>query len=269
MTEAKQDDALFEDLTAVVRVAQRGFKRDVAKLVEQLPRGGLHVPLAESVDNVRLGETVEPEEEVTLKPHLLPAEDGVFLVPLFTDPDVLTTVGGYLDWATDRDDDLQYCTLPAPVALDLALQLVDEESVVGAVINPSDQDHELVLRRHELGALCQSQAIPLVGYVDRIPVGDDEDVLVSELERPPSSELITAIEACVNALNGVDGYALSQTFNPERDLEPHLTLTLKVSNPEGLDADELNGLLASELEGKLPDPGYVDVLFDTGDANAD
>src|SRR5690606_29712647 len=111
------------------------------------------------MDNVPLGEDVTPEDgEVRLVPHLLPeAERGLF-VPLFTDADALRTVGHYLQWTTDGDSELQYCTLPAQVALDLALQLIDGDRIHGTVINPSD-DHELILTRDEVGALAQGKAI--------------------------------------------------------------------------------------------------------------
>jgi hypothetical protein len=62
----------------------------------------------------------------------------------------------------------------------------------------------------------------------------------------------------------VKGYRLQQTFNAERDLEPHPTLFLELVDPTSVDVEELNRRLAETLEGKLPEPGYIDVLFDTG-----
>ncbi len=264
----EEGDALYEDLSEVVKAARRGFLRDVELLVRALPRGGLLVPLATEVRSAQAPDGTDDDESVTIRPHLLPDRDGTSFVPLFTDADALVTVGEYLQWSTDDSNELQYCTLPALVAVELALSLLADGTVVGAVINPSDE-HELVLQRHELAALSQQQALPLVGYVQEIPVADDEEVLVAELAAPPSPELIAAIEACLAHLPHVDGYALEQTFNKERDLEPHPTLTLRVKDPEAIDANKLNELLAEKLEGKLPDPGYIDVLFDTAGAKTD
>jgi SseB protein N-terminal domain len=258
------EPALYKDLTDFVRIARRGLRSDVAKLVEQLEDGALLVPLAKVIDDVPVGEAlVAADGEVRLAPHLLPDREGAYFVPLFTDADVLRTVGQYLEWSTDGDDDLQYCTLPARAALDIALQLIDDTTIRGLVINPSDE-HELILRRYEVGALAQGQAIPLVGYVNEIPMRADENRLVSELDKAPAPELIAAIESCLSGLPGVRGYRLQQTFNAERDVEPHPTLFLELPDPDAVDLDDLNRRLAETLDGKLPEPGYIDVLFDTG-----
>lgn len=253
----------YNDLSSVVRTARRGFRSDVAQLAAALPGGALLVALAKTLADVPVGESVQPQDgEVSLVPHLLPEQDGALFVPLFTDPDVLKTVGQYLEWGTEGDTELQYCTLPAPVALDLALQLIDGTRVVGAVINPSD-DYELLLNRDELGALATGSAIPLVGYVQQIPLDKNEASLVAQSDQPPSTELLQAIRDCLAHFPDVLDFELRHTFNPERDLEPHPTLVLKVGPEVTIDPDELNERLGTFVEGKLPEPGYIDVLFDT------
>jgi SseB protein N-terminal domain len=264
------EPSLYKDLTECVRSARRGLRSDVAKLVAAVDEGGLLVPLARAIKDVPIGEPLVADEgeEVRLAPHLLPDQDGVFFVPLFTDADALRTVGQYLQWTTEGDTDLQFCTLPARAALDMALQLIDEASIRGLVINPSD-DHELILRRQEVAAIAQGIAIPLVGYVGEIPLRSDENRLVSELDKPPSKELLTAIEQCVSGVPGISGYRLRQTYNSERDLEPHPTLFLELKSPGDVDMELLNQRLAETLEGKLPDPGYIDVLFDSGPSDSE
>src|SRR5690606_3478380 len=135
-------------LSAVVKAARRAFRRDVDALVQALPKRGLLVPLATSVQGLSESDNAADTDSVTIRPHLLPDRHGAFFVPLFTDADTLITVGDYLDWVTDESEELQYCTLPAPIAIELAQQLLRDEKVVGAVINPSDEC-ELVLRPHE------------------------------------------------------------------------------------------------------------------------
>lgn len=253
---------VLHDLTELIKRAKRGLRRDVQPLVDVLDEGGLLVPLAKSVAGVPVGEVVEADqhEELTLAPHLLAAGDGATFVPLFTDSDILRSMGQYLAWTTEGGE-LEFCTLPARVALDLALQLVDGESVMGALINPSDES-ELFLQRHELGALVQGRAVPLVGYVEALPELPDEEVLIAELDQPPSPELVRAIEGCLEGMEGVTGYRIEQTFNRERDLEPHPTLTIEVSAEVELERDALSRSLFAELEGKLPEPGYIDVIFE-------
>lgn len=261
----QQEPLTYNDLSEVVRTARRGFRSDVAQLAAALPGGALLVPLAKALADVPVGEEVVPEDgEVSLVPHLLPEQDGALFVPLFTDADVLKTVGQYLEWSTEGDTELQYCTLPAPVALDLALQLVDGKRVVGAVINPSDDD-ELLLTRNELGALAAGTAIPLVGYVQHIPFDKSEASLVAQSDQPASPELLAAVEACMKHFPAVTGFELRHTFNPERDLEPHPTLVLKVTDEADVNLEELNDRLGDHVEGKLPEPGYIDVLFESNE----
>ncbi len=260
-----QEPLTYNDLSNVVRTARRGFRSDVAQLAAALPGGALLVPLAKALADVPLGEDVVPEDgQVSLVPHLLPEEDGALFVPLFTDADVLKTVGQYLEWSTEGDTELQFCTLPALVALDLALQLVDGKRVVGAVINPSDE-YELLLARNELGALAQGTAIPLVGYVQQIPLDKSEASLIAQSDQPPSAELLAAIKECLSHFPDVTDFELRNTFNPERDLEPHPTLVLKVTDEAAVNLEALNERLGTHVEGKLPDPGYIDVLFETNE----
>ncbi len=250
------------DLTDLIRRARRGLRRDVAPLAAALDEGGLLVPLAKPIDGVPIGEAVQPDSgEVKLVPHLLSSPDGETFVPLFSDADVLRSVGEFLEWTTDGEA-LEYCTLPARTALDLALQLIDGNTVLGAVINPSDEC-ELLLQRHELGSLCQGQPLPLVGYVADIPHDPSEKVLVAELETPPAPEFIRAIEACIADHAGVTGYRIEQTFNAERDLEPHPTLTLETDEEFSVDRATLSSALFAALDGKIPEPGYIDVMFST------
>lgn len=274
-----QEPETYGDLSEVVRTARRGFRSDVHVLTAALPQGALLVPLARAIADVPIGEEVVPEHgEVSLVPHLLPEKDGALFVPLFTDPDILRTVGKYLEWTTEdaagttadgdaeaggaQSGELQYCTLPALVALDLAQQIIDGERVLGAVINPSDE-FELVLNRNELGSIAKGQAIPLVGYVQEIPLGKDEASLVSQVDTNTDPALLAAIEECVDGLAGVHGFELRHTFNAERDLEPHPTLVLRVSNEFDVDLESLNRRLSEHVEGKLPEPGYIDVMFES------
>jgi hypothetical protein len=256
-----EQEGTLRDLTALVRIARRGFRRDVAQLVEALHDGALLVPLAKPLPGAEIGRSHVPTtEEVRLAPHLLANEQGQGLVALFSDADALRTVGQYAHWKTGEGPDLDYCTLPALAALDLALQLVDGERIVAAVINPADE-HELVLLRHELGALCQQNAIPLVGYVSALPLSPDEQVLVADAG-PVDVRLGRAIEGVLASHEDVIGHQMQHTFNAERDLEPHPTLKLRLRAGAALDRDALCQKLFAAVEGLLPEPGYIDVLFE-------
>ncbi len=249
------------DLTAALETARRGFRRDVQTLVDSLDDGELFVPLAHAVPDAPYGERVTLDAEVELSPHMLVDEDGKLYCALFTRPEMMAPLEESLGWSTD-DDPLEYCALPARVALDMALSVIDEASVFGLVVNAM-HDSELLLRREELGSIAQNKAVPLVGYVHEIPPQPFEhaQTIVAESDEPPPPELVAALDRCVAELPALADYALKRTFNAERDLEPHLTLALRTNGREE-DLAAIARHVIAQIEDKLPPPGYIDVLFD-------
>jgi hypothetical protein len=247
------------DLTQAVSRARSGYRKDVAALIALLGDGELYVPLARSVQGVPTGERVEIESELSLVPHMLVDEAGKLYCALFTRPELIEQVADRLDWSTDGEE-LEYCSVPANLALDMALDVIDEQNVLGLVINPT-HDGELVLRREELGNIARGRAVPLVGYVSGIAQIEGEASLVAEAGDPPPQALVEALETALVGETEVAGYHLERTFNPERDLEPHLTLTLKTRRAD-LDHETISHRIASAIEDELPPPGYIDIVFE-------
>jgi hypothetical protein len=247
-------------LTLAVEAARRGFRRDVAALEAALDDGDLLVPLAQRVAGVPEGEAIPLDRELELVPHFVSDAEGSRHVALFTTSELVSKTAEELGWTTEGED-LGVCSLPARIALDLALDLVDETTIVGLVIDPGHPS-ELVLRRSELASIVSGNAVPLVGYVADLPLGDDERTLVAEPSEPPPKELTELLGRCIADLPQVTGHRLTRTFNPERDLEPHLTLELAVS------ADADRRVLAERVIGSvgehLPPPGYLDIVFADG-----
>lgn len=251
------------DLTAFVEAAKSGLRRDVIRLIDALGHGELLVPLAKPVTGVPLGTEVELESELDLAPHLLVDQEGSLYCALFTRPDLLEPIEQQLGWTTE-DDSLEYCALPARVALEMALDVIDGKQVVALVLNPQAES-ELLLRREELASIVAGRAMPLVGYVNEIPQEESERTLVAEPGDPPPAELIETIDGCLSHIDGIDGWKLERTFNADRDLEPHFTLTLRVSGPN-TDRSAITSEVGRRLEGKLPPPGYIDILFEDSTA---
>jgi hypothetical protein len=244
-------------LTQAVRSARRGLRQDVAKLVDALADAELVLALAKDVPELAEGERATVDSDVHLQPHLLQNDDGEYYLPMFT------SVGGLaaleeLGFRTDGDA-LKYCTLPAGDALDMALDVVDDQNVVGLVLDPGS-DAELVLRRFELMHIARGQAVPLVGYVRELPPDPMVATLIAEAGDPPPAELSRAIAGC---LDETTRHRLERTFNPDRDLEPHFTLTLSTALPDG-ERQELLVHIGRAVEGKVPPPGYLDILFEEG-----
>lgn len=247
------------DLTVALETARRGFRRDVQVLIDALDACESYVPLAHAVPDAPYGERVTLDAELTLGPHMLVDEEGKLYCVLFTRAELMSPVEESLGWTTDGQP-LEYCALPARVAFDMALSVIDDSNVLGLVVNPM-HDTELLLRRDELASILKSKAVPLVGYVSEIPQQSFEQTLIAEPGDPPPPELVEALDRCVAELPALREYSLSRTFNAERDLEPHLTLKLRTVGHE----DDLAAIarhVVSAIEDKLPPPGYIDVVFD-------
>jgi hypothetical protein len=246
------------DITDEVLAARSGLRRDVEKLVLALERGELLVPLASSVEGVPHGERVELEGELRIVPHLLIAEDDKLFCVLFTRPELMEAIASELEWTTDGGE-LEYCSVPAKLALDMALDVIDERRVLGLVINAM-QPSELVLRREEVGSIAAGRAVPLVGYVRGIPEEEADRTLVAEsVDAPPA--LVRAVEQALASEPDVSGFRLQRTFNPDRDLEPHLTLSLQVRRAD-LEHETISRRIVEAIQEELPPPGYIDVVFE-------
>lgn len=248
-------DAQDAALQAAVRGARRGFRRDVQALIHALEEGELLVPLARSIADAQ-PDGVPLTDGLEMQPHLLIDPEDKLWCALFTSQELIEQAADELDWRTDGDA-FEYVALPAEVALEMALRVIDEVEILGLVIDPL-HDEELVLRRAELASLCSKKAIPLVGYVSQLPEQDFEKTLVAEDGDPPPRALTDALDACVDELGELRGWHLSRTFNPDRDLEPHLTLEL-VTNTA--DRRRLAERVFTKIEPTLPAPGYVDIVF--------
>lgn len=247
------------DLTHWVQSARRGLRRDVAELVQRIDLGELFVPLAKQVPGATLGEQMELERDMTIAPHLLEDDQGALFCAAFTRPDILEPVAEALGWRTDEGA-LEYCSLPARVGLDLARQIIDEENVMALIIN-AGHESELVLRADEVASIANGRALPLVGYVQSIPLQDFEKTLIAEAEAPPPRELIDALESCLEKLGSIERYEVLSTFNADRDLEPHLTLSLRPKT-RSIDFEKVTEEVIHAVRDLVPPPGYVDIVFD-------
>ena len=257
-----------QDLSPFIKSAQRGLRKDVQALLDVLPAGELFIPLAKNIAGVADGERLNIDDgEVKLVPHMLLDEDGNHYAALFSHPELMAAMERQLGWKTDGEE-LRFCTVPAMFALDMALEVVDDDHVLGLVLN-AGTEYELALRRPELASITNGKAVPLVGYVAALAPDprEEEQTLVAEGGESPAPALIAAIEACLAETPQVEGYQLRRTFNPERYLEPHPTLTLASLAPES----ELQAIAAKMIDaiGKhLPPPGYIDIVFDRIDDDA-
>jgi hypothetical protein len=241
------------EMTSVLQAARRGFRRDTEPLVGQLDTGVVYVAMAEPAEDAEA-------DELRIVPQLTQTDGGQVLFPVFTTADRLKKFAAELGWST-RENELSYCSLSLRGGFDVLLDLAGEEHVDALVIDPAE-DEELVLRPSEVAELRQGHAIPLVGYVSALAPEQGEQTLVSQLAEPPSEALVAALDECVRTFPQLVGYRLEQTFNRERDLEPHPTLTLLTREGPEQDFAALREHLDEVFEDALPPPGYIDVVFE-------
>jgi hypothetical protein len=227
-------------------------------LLDALRGGELIVPLSRDVPGAEEGERVEFTGNLELHPHLIADEERQFYAVLFSEPEIMEPVARELEWTTDGGE-LKGCTLPAMLACEMALDAVDEQRVFGLVFNPGHES-ELFLRRSELASILSGQPVPLVGYLGDLPPLEDERILVAE-GTGLTPELASEIERVVSADPRVTAHRLERTFNPERDHEPHPTLTLVVGDAEA-DRKAIAEKVIAAVGSKLPPPGYLDIVFE-------
>jgi hypothetical protein len=257
-TEAETQTEALPRFTALVAAAKTGLRRDVEALVGALDEAELLVPLAREIPDAPLGERRELDGELTLSPHLLPDSEGMLFSALFTHPEPIEPIVSALEWTTDGDQ-LKLCALPARLALEMARDVIDGEHVFGAVID-AGSDSELCLTREEISSILAGRALPLLSYVAQIPADERERTLFAEAAEPHPPDLLDALERFAAANPEVVSHRLDSTFNPDRDLEPHLSLLLRVK--PGADREALFRNVTGTLEGHIPPPGYLDVLFE-------
>ena len=256
---ADADAEVENPLTEAVARAKSGLRRDVAALLEALDGTELLVPISKQPPDARDGEQMELDGELTLSPHLLPDASGEPFAALFTHTAPLDPIVQALGWTTDGEQ-LKVCSLPARLALEMAREVLRDARVRGLVIDPGAPS-ELGLSRDELESLMSGRPIPLLAYVRDIPEDERERTLIAEEGEPLPEALVEALDTWLDSSDEVQGYRVDRTFNPDRDLEPHLTLTVLVTD----DADRraLFQSVTEVIEGKVPPPGYLDVLFET------
>jgi hypothetical protein len=258
------DTDAARDLTPLLLGARRGLRRDVAALIAGIEAAELYIPLACEIAGVNDGETVPIEGELRIIPHMLLDDQERHHAVLFSRSELFAPLEGRLGWQTDGAP-LKFCTVPARFALEMALEIIDDVDVHGLVINPGS-DSELGLLRDELASITNGQALPLVGYVSALAPDESEQTLIAE-GGEPSAELDAALRACLAELPLVRGFSLTRTFNPERDREPHPTLRLSARAPEPELARIADRVITAILP-LLPPPGYIDIVFDSADADA-
>ena len=251
-----------QDLTPLIVIARRGLRRDVQHLCDALPSGKLFAALASSVEGI------PNEREVTLRKgtkfivHVLPhpTNTAKTLSALFTKEEFFASMQKTSGWTTDGGP-LRFLSLGAKDALELVRQAIDAGQSFGLVINPY-QESVLELLPEEVRSLAQGEPLPFIHYVRNVPVQQGETFLVGKPAVPPPAELVETVEKYTASHPQINGYKLVQIFNPERDVEPHLVLNILTMIGEA-EHQEISREISLAITGKIPPPGYIDIVFNT------
>lgn len=228
-------------------------------LVSALSAAHVYIPLAEDLPDTPEGQQIDFDGDLTFRPHMILGEDEAIFAVAYSKPDLVDSMQKSLGWSTS-DAELKFICVPAAVALDLAQVTIDGEQVTGLVFNPGTES-ELVLRRDEVASLAQGTALPLVGYVSEIQPDEEGGAKVVEGARPPPEALLEALGRAQEDQADLVGFSVATTFDPERDREPHLTITLTVIGRHDLNRGALAEAVMDEVAPHLPAPGYADIVF--------
>lgn len=244
-------------LLAAIQGAQSGLKSKVTEFMEALTDAVLYIPLAEDMPDTPDGEQIEFEGELTFRPHMILGEDETIFAVTYSDPALVDHMREALGWDTSGQE-LKFICAPAHVALDLSQIAIEGTEVAGLVFNPGTED-ELVLRRDEVASLIAKQPIPLVGYVEELT--PEEEVTVVEGAAPPPQALMDALLRAKSDIKDLVQVNVQTTFDPERDREPHLCITLTVIGRHDLNRKLIADQVMDYAADLLPQPGYADIIF--------
>ncbi len=253
------EEGLEEALSAALHTAQSGLRSDVEALISLLPEAHVYIPLSEDLPDAPEGEQIDIEGDLTFRPHMILGEEQAIFAVAYSQPVLVEPMQTSLDWTTSGTD-LKFICVPASVALDLAQVTIDGEEVTGLVFNPGTEA-ELVLRRDEVSSLAQGIPLPLVGYVSELEPGADQDAHIVEGAAPPPEALLDALERAKESHKDLVGSVVVTTFDPGRDREPHLTISLIVIGRHDLNRGALAEAVMDEVAPHLPAPGYADIVF--------
>jgi len=249
------------DLTPYVIQARRGLRRDVKAFASALPNGKLFIPLSRRLEAPISGQksfTVGTDTEIFA--HTLTHPDTKAVADaLFTKKDLMTRCERDFGWKTDGGQ-LEYCAVPGNLILELVSKNLESGRTSSLVINPF-HDSMLELQREEVLGLVKNEPIPLKHYLVGLPVQEDEKSMVGAPANKPSRELVDTILGYVLSHSDLSGYDLFQMFNEERDVEAHLGLN--IYSKSGKYDEEISNEIQLAIHGKLPPPGYIDILFNS------
>ena len=246
------------DLTSIIVIARRGLRRDVKILCDALPKGKLSIPLALTIAATPDGKVLTWRDKICAHIISHPKEKNKVYTVLFTKDEIIKPHIEALKWKTS-DGPLQILELSAKDALEYCLQLIDEKQAVGLIINPFHES-ALELTPSELRSLVKGEPVPLVHHLRDLPIQEGEKIDMCEPSTPPPIELIGTIKKYINSHPDIRDYKIFQMFNADRDIEPHLALKLSLEGKSS-NHQEIVHEITLAIEGKVPSPGYIDIMF--------
>lgn len=246
--------AAENDLTAALIQMKTGLKRDVQSFISQMEQGVLFVPLAKGVQNQAGG----LDQQESISSHMLVHPNGSYYAALFTQAPFLRPLESELGWKTDGGP-LDALQLPARIALVYAMKLLARDNVAGLLLNPYHESG-LELQAYEVESMVTGQALPLVAYVPATPLQPEERIHVMRPQADIPATMMAALSAFHQAHPEVSHYEIADVFNEQRDLQPNLTVNLHTAVAPPKYAPLAHELL-ERLQGNLPEPGYIDILF--------
>ncbi len=257
---------MTDELMHLVKNATSGKRTPVRRFLNGLKESSVLVPIHSPDSDTVSSEgksgshkEVSVEGEGKLRPRILKTEAGVPFLPLFTH---LSFLEAFRDRMSEGDSSFQFeqCELPGPDGLKLANRL-RERGVIDGIIFNMYQKTEVKVFNEEVKQLANDKAVPLKQQLLGEDVGEGNMHVVPPPQTTVPDAFTETIREYVRDQPELESSDWVWGLNPEVDNRPHLIVNLETCGNE-VEHEKHVKQLNQILEGSIPDPGFIEVVFD-------
>jgi len=254
-----------DDLTELAENATSGKRTPVRRFLNGLKQATVFVPThpgpptGSSSGAGEVDAEDDTQEEDELRPRILQTNTEIPFLPLFTDRSFLEE---FLERMSKEEgggnNDVR--SISGPKALGVADQLMERGTIEGMIFNLY-QDNELRVFHEEVKQLAKDKAVPLKQHLLGKEVGEGNIQMVPPPQTTVPGEFTETLREYIRDQPDLDASSWVWGVNPEVDNRPHLIVNLETSRDD-VDREEHVNRLIDLLEGSIPEPGFVEVVFD-------
>lgn len=256
---------MSDELTDLARRATSGKRTPVRRFLNELKEASVLVPThpgpnpGPSIDREEVDRTESGQENRELRPRVLETDSGTPFLPLFTGRSFLEAFLERMDPETESFEG-SFRSVTGSEGLGLAEQLRQRGTVEGVVFDLY-QDTELRVFHEEVKQLARDKAVPLKQHLLGEEVGEGSMHIVPPPETTVPDAFTETLQEYVRDRPDLESSSWVWGLNPEVDNRPHLIVNLETGGDD-VDREAHVKRLIGLLEGTIPEPGFVEVVFD-------